>query len=126
MRPERVLWLCLLVCAASVSEGRDPPAASTTAAACWAIWAACWPLPGAGGTWAGSGCVGPCCAGGGCCTAVVEAVGGGSRPTLTEATQANKHTQSSLLSRAAPNFPAGRIDPLNLAALRAGAEMIFI
>src|SRR5580704_17685430 len=31
MRPERVLWLCLLVCVASVSVGRDPPAAATTA-----------------------------------------------------------------------------------------------
>ena len=37
MRPERVLWLCLLVCVASVSEGRDPPAASTTAAATTAV-----------------------------------------------------------------------------------------
>ena len=37
MRPERVLWLCLLVCVASVSVGRDPPAASTTAAASTAV-----------------------------------------------------------------------------------------
>src|ERR1700753_2921130 len=37
MRPERVLWLCLLVCVASVSVGRDPPPASTTAAATTAV-----------------------------------------------------------------------------------------
>jgi hypothetical protein len=45
--------------------------------------------------------------------------------------QANKHNPASLLFTAAPNFPAagmpaGRSDPFNLAALRAGAEMIFI
>jgi pro-apoptotic serine protease NMA111 len=32
MRPERVLWLCLLACVASVSVGRDPPAAAATTA----------------------------------------------------------------------------------------------
>src|SRR6185312_798090 len=69
----------------------------STAAACCAICTACCPAPGGGtgGACAGIGCEGPCWAGGGCCTAVVDAPGG-SRPSLTDATQASRHNQRTL------------------------------
>src|SRR5689334_17440077 len=83
---------------------------SSTAAACWATWAACWPPPAAGGVGGctGKGWEGPCCGGVGAVgrgelSTALGLAGGGSRamhtPAPVSSRDAARQDQSDLPKR---------------------------